>query len=388
MSTNYPGDSSDALFMRDGPSPWWWLSPDLGIGGLDAQLGTVADVPGDNDFYVRVWLNNNLTFTQSQARVDLYLANPDVSMTLIAAAFKLGSVLINKSAFPTGTGRNVIRSETVTLPLPRPSGTAIKATDPDQAGHRCIIARVYPNGTAAPPTNFTVPVEQHEAQLNISVVKVSGFAAGTMAGAGGGMTGTAEGEPLGPDEGGLWNFLIETSVANPDETPEIVTLVATAGAEVPRPVLRLPALRRVGFNGTVSPARTVALNFDLPREQLPDEEWKQGEEGELVSVPLEEPWQPKLYDAKQTTIGPSIIDQLIGILPGFLSKPIRDLPFLRPKQPRFAVQAELIPRRVARFALQADMSSTKPGEAQVFHIEQTNADGRPSGGITVIMVKT
>ena len=316
--------------------------------------------------------------------MDVYLANPSVGMSLLADLKKLTPVITYaKADFPNGTGVSLTKSEKYHLPAA--STNPLDADKPDQPGHRCILARVYPTGSAVPTVTLTVPTEQHEAQLNIGIAKLASFGA-RFGGVGGGLVGTARGAAIGPDQAGLSNFLINTTATHAQDGPEIVTLVATAATQLPPalPGAVLSALREIGFTGKVTPARVVAMNFDLAQELLPHDEWKL-QDGELVPVPLPRPWKPKLYDARQTKVSPSVLERIIDWLPRILAKLLR--PLLRPKTPRFTVRAELLPRRVARFALQADMRGTRPGDAQVFRIEQTNAAGESTGGYTLIMVR-
>jgi hypothetical protein len=364
MSTRYPGDTQDALYMEDG-TPWWYLSPDIGIGALG---GTTAGT-GSNDLIVRLRMKPGLTFTQSQARADAYLGNPSVAMSPTAGVVPLGPLFASKSAFPATAPRFVDVTKTFTIP--QPSTDPADKELPNQPGHRCIVARVYPSGTPAPP-DFQVVADQHEAQLNIEIVKTAMFGADS-GGATGGMTGTEEGEPLGPAKNGRWNFLLDTAVTAVTQAgpaPEVVTITATGVAKLPDELYRQMArgLKGAGFTGTVVAPKVAGMNFDLPADQLVHHEWEVDRENELRPVPLEEPWKPKLLDVQQSKVS--------GCLPIF-----------GPRAARSTAKVELLPRRVARFALQADLSSTQPGDAQAFRVEQTGADGQPAGGVLVIMVR-
>jgi hypothetical protein len=331
MSTRYPGDTQDALFMEDG-SPWW-ESPDIGIGSL---AGGVAN-EGTNTVHVRVHTNGE-PFTPSTARTQVWVGNPSLVMTPTAGTVAVGTFTVTQAEFTAGGGTvEKTLPWLVTADPSNPSG-------PDQPGHRCVIARVFPFGTPV-PTDFAVPTDQHEAQRNISIVAADDAGA-PGGGAGGGMAGAPGGKPMGPGEDGLWEFWVDTTMPlTLKRSP--VTIAAGPTQKVSDETLELIAKSLEGqpFDGLAEPTRKFMLDFDLPKERLPLD-------------PEGCPWRPK--------VGEVTFDE---------------------RRLQTTVPVWLEPEQIARFALKADLNDTPPGQVQVFHLEQTGDDGNPQGGLTVVFYK-
>ena len=159
MSILYPGDAEDVLFINDGPVPHWWTSPDIWVG---TPGGTVA-TSGANTVHVRVHLDPNTSFDPDPAAIDLFLGRPSIAMSPTFDTLLIDSP--QPAALADFVGGAQERTFAMTIPVPAPDDpTGISAP-----GHKCLVARVYPFGTST-PNSFQVPTEQHEAQLNISIV--------------------------------------------------------------------------------------------------------------------------------------------------------------------------------------------------------------------------
>jgi hypothetical protein len=352
MSARYPGDTQDALFMEDGPSPAWWTSPDM---WLNTPGGTTAG-EGANTVHLRLRLAAGKTFTDSQAEVELFAGNPSLVMTPTAGTVNLGTVLVAKTAFPAGGGATDTQIPwTVTVDPGNPGG-------PDQPGHRCLIARVYPFSSSK-PADFQVPTDQHEAQRNICVVLCAdeGPAVG---GAGGGMAGALGGEPLGPGADGLWAFMFDTTTPLQDR-PEQVKLRATRPLRLEVAALErlTPLLERTGFESfAVAP----------PPRFLLEEQQEKGR-GEARGLAVE---------------GVSLLSRVATSLPGAIRDQVTRLPIFGRRPPRFEKDVKLEPKRMRRFALKIDMGKTPRGQAQVVHLEQIGSGRQPvQGGLTLVLLK-
>lgn len=365
MSTSYPGDAQDALYVEDGtPISLWYLSPDIWLGNANPDLAEV----GANTIHVRAHMKAGKTFTQSQAVADVYVGNPSLVMTPFAGTKFLGQIFYAKNAF---VAPSLNQDKTLTWNLMQGTGD-----DPEAPGHRCLIARLYPFGTPKPNV-FDVPNEQHEAQRNFCVIKCDAQEGKKKAGGvGAGMDGTIAGAALGAVANGLWEFLIDTTALSPKQ-PEQVTIRATRPATV-APIIRrlaLPSLKRLRFRRfAVAPPPRFSIDFDLPEELLPRYEYV-GEGDEVKTVELERPWRPEVGEVKEvmvTKVSPLV--RLLGRI-------------LRAKVPHYDVTVGLEPRRIARFAFKVDLRRTPVGHAQLFRLEQIDAKGRIQGGMALIFVR-
>ena len=318
MSARYPADTQDALFMDDGPASAWWDSPDIWI---NTPGGTVAD-EGANTINLRLHLAREKTFADSQAEVEVFVGNPSLVMTPTAGTVNLGSVLVAKTAFPAGGG-----TKDAQLPWTVPANpTGIVG-----AGHRCLIARVYPFSSSK-PSDFQVVADQHEAQRNICIVSC-GTEGGGAGGAGGGLAGAPGGEPMGPGDDGLWEFRVDTTALG--KRAERVTLRVT----------RPPAL---------APERLKAIRTLLKRSHFRGF--------------AKQPPKKFLLEA----VGKAAVDD------------VRESMTAKPK---FELDVKLQPKRMVRFGLKVDMSKTSRGQAQVFELEQIGSKKKVQGGVTVVLVK-
>lgn len=60
--------------------------------------------------------------------------------------------------------------------------------------------------------------------------------------------------------------------------------------------------------------------------------------------------------------------------------------FASKRQPTYEVRGRLKPDEDNQLRLTADLSQSQKGDAHIFHVTQSGADGRPQGGLTVVAV--
>jgi hypothetical protein len=352
VSASYPDDANDALSMQDGPAAAWWTSPDIWLG---STLGGSVAHQGTNLVNVRVHKGKGLTFAASQARFDVYVGNPSLVMTPTAGTRLIGQPLIANAVIPDGGAASTSFNWTVTL-----DADPTHASYPDQPGHRCLIARVYPFGSARPST-FNVLGEQHEAQLNILIAETAkdgaeiGGAGAGMAGAGG--RGEQAAPPIGPGRDGLTGFLVDTTTLTAEREPVVIHAMQPERLSGRRTKTLMRALAEHDFEGFVEGGVPFDLDFDVPKQYLPNLRYepRPGDCECDVDVEIVES-DPFIPEVKQLDRG--------------------------------KFEAVLEPQRIARFALKADMSAVDRGYAAVFEIKQLGGGGDEQGGLTLVMLQT
>jgi hypothetical protein len=175
---NDPGFAKDTcIFMEatsgDGgthdPNGTWWLSPDIILVGPTSGPD-IADPGQVNPVQVnfhRKDARSDCLFTGAESiTVELWVGNPSLAMTPDNPA---STSLIQTIGSP--------------MPLEGASGgqlidwtppQGLPATDPQSPGHKCLIARCYPDNLTPTSTNFFVPGDQHVAQHNICIFPCGG----------------------------------------------------------------------------------------------------------------------------------------------------------------------------------------------------------------------
>ena len=173
MATD-PGFSSDTcIYMEATPGDGgahnglgvWWLSPDLSLKGPTSGIDK-ADPGLLNDISIRFRrkdASSQCSFPGAESiTVEAWVANPSLCMvpsnsnSCRRVGF-IGSVL----PFEGGTGNQPI-AWTPRIGLP--------STDPESGGHKCLIARAYPDNLTPSALQFFAPDDQHVAQHNLCVV--------------------------------------------------------------------------------------------------------------------------------------------------------------------------------------------------------------------------
>jgi hypothetical protein len=147
----YPADLGLGPVPAGEPS---WVSPDIAIIRADGTRGSEGAV-GEAD-KVEVVVTNGGGIDARDAQVDAFLADPCTGFTP-ATAKLVGS------CFVTVPNHNC---QAVTFPW---------TPEPDDAGHRCMLARVglmVPFDSYTDPTVFDVINDRHVAQRNVTVLKM------------------------------------------------------------------------------------------------------------------------------------------------------------------------------------------------------------------------
>lgn len=155
-------------------APEWWLSPDLTITGPDtmgrATPGT-ATTPIHNNIQVRVHRKSDASLSTDVILVDVYVCDPSLTITPVSNSRKLSNATGRPNAFfdlTAGTpaalnpGGSAILNLDWSLPL--------FASGPESPGHKCLVARAYPDTDTPPASTFDAPANQHVVQHNICII--------------------------------------------------------------------------------------------------------------------------------------------------------------------------------------------------------------------------
>jgi len=323
---NDPGLSGDTCIFLEAVSGdgglhnanVWWLSPDIVLNGPvsgpdKADPGQVNSV--DVSFH-RKGAESNCTFPGAESlTVELWVGNPSIAMT-------------------PGNQTSTKQIQLIGTPLPAEGasgtqhinwslGSNVPPSQPDSPGHKCLIARVYPDNLTASGASFFVPDDQHVAQRNICVVPCGGPGAARKPG------------PCG--------FEVTTANINPKEA-ELVTISAIWDLH-PNDFVRTTVLRLLerqpGFSklATRPPA---GFRFDL--REFPD---------------------AKISDHT----GPQ---GCLGLLMGL--------------QRRFTASINLAANQLVNLPFVADLSNSELGDAYIFHLTQNGPANQRQGGLTLVML--
>jgi hypothetical protein len=143
-------------------SPIWWLSPDIILNGGTDQ----ANQSGPNTIDVRIHVQPCATLATEYAYIDVYVGDPSLVMTPTGNTTKL-----------TNDPNDLARPE-VTVPHTPPIGSTLVTfswvnggTPVEAPGHKCLIAQVYPGFESPSTTTFDLPLDQHVAQRNITILE-------------------------------------------------------------------------------------------------------------------------------------------------------------------------------------------------------------------------
>ncbi|MEK6257038.1 MAG: hypothetical protein AABP62_00335 [Planctomycetota bacterium] len=171
---NDPGLSNDTcIFMEaisgDGgnqdPNSVWWLSPDINLvgpvsGPENADAGQINPVRVK---FHRKSANSNCLFPGDESvSVELWVANPSLVMSprVPGSATRVGFI---GSPLPS---EGSVHTQQIDWNLP----AGLPPGDPQSPGHKCLIARCYPDSGTPAGTGFFVPGDQHVAQHNLAIV--------------------------------------------------------------------------------------------------------------------------------------------------------------------------------------------------------------------------
>jgi hypothetical protein len=226
----------------------WWLSPDIQLTGPTSGADK-ADPGQANDIQVTVrrrpdGSNCTLPPGTESISVEVWAGNPSLVMTPdnLVSTFKIdtvGTVLPLSSPDPTN----------ISFVWSPPSG--LPPEDPQGPGHKCLIARCYPDPLTPSAINFFVPDDPHVAQRNLCVVPC----------------GDGPGAAKAPGPCGL-----EVRTMNPDLKREAAVVLSAAFDPEPTGHVRRTVLERLrrtaGFSRlAVAPPRGLRLILpDFPTQ--------------------------------------------------------------------------------------------------------------------------
>jgi hypothetical protein len=297
------------------PNAVWWLSPDISLAGpvsgpdkADPGLVNPVDVkfhrqagncttPGDESISVQLWVGNP----------SLVMApNDPVSTALVGFI----------GAQVPAPGGNDIQQ----IDWTPPSG--LPPDNPQSSGHKCLIARCYPESLTPSAKSFFVPDDPHVAQHNICIVPCGGPGALKL-----------------PTPCSL-----KVTTLNPDTAhAQRLTLRAVldlAPNEFVRSVVARRTKRITGFHQLgVKPPR--GFGFDVA--PLPAEI---ADQSHPSPIPVRPPNTQHLS---------------------------------------FDAIVKLAPVQLIKFKFFADLTGTTAGDFFIFHLTQVGPDNRVQGGLTVVM---
>lgn len=327
---NDPGLNADrCIFMEaiqgDGgvhnSNDTWWLSPDIKLTGPSSGLDK-ADPGQDNtievQFHMQQAILNQciLPAGTESISVEFWVGNPSLAMTPDnpASTKRIDGI---GSPIPAD-GASVTKTFVWNPPV------GLDPADPQSPGHKCLIARCYPDPLIPSTTGFFAPDDPHVAQHNICIVPCGGPGAARRPG------------PCG----------FEVATVNPDrERAQTATLRAVVDLHPSRFVQKVVLERLKGTHGFKRLATRPPQGFrfelrDFPGAQVTD----------------------------NTKLG------CLGLLLGGKDRRGYD------------AQIELKPGQFTRFRFIADLTGAELGDAYIFHLRQIGADKRDQGGLTIVMV--
>jgi hypothetical protein len=147
----------------------WWLSPDVTLTG--ATSGPDKADPGQHNtvqvtFHRKGAASNCQTRFSESVTVEVWVGNPSLVMTPNNPASTTRIEWIG-SPMPAEGTNGVQMVDWVPL-------TGLPPTDPQSAGHKCLIARCYPDALTPSSAAFFAPDDPHVAQHNICIVPCGG----------------------------------------------------------------------------------------------------------------------------------------------------------------------------------------------------------------------
>jgi len=168
--TKDPNLSDSCIFVNDGPSAQWWMSPDINLNGFT----DVAFANQNNTIDVTVHRGpesaqcDKLT-AASNIVVEVWVSLPGLNLSPATQANIIDTKIIPKAQLPANGTRTLSAAGQLVNWTPGTDGTK-----PNGPGHRCLISRCYPEGDGPPdPDCFHVRGDSHVAQRNIEITTVS-----------------------------------------------------------------------------------------------------------------------------------------------------------------------------------------------------------------------
>jgi hypothetical protein len=333
----------------------WWLSPDIALVGPTSGPDQ-ADSGKQNTITVTANLKAGCTPDASahNVLVELWIGNPALAMSPNVNTRQIqATALIALGSFDSGTHKgNHIFSWTP------PSGAV--DPDPEAPGHKCLIARVYTDAIGIIPdgSSFHLADDPHSAQHNITIVAA----------------------PVG----GKMRIVISTG--NPAKKPQKVNIDVMQDLKPSAFVMKAitPGLQRLNFTGISNRPTTAALETTNFQRHIATE-LIQAKPGLATPAKPSAPAETVTHGAANVAshlTGAAI--QAIETVAHF-SADASGL-FGGVAHPNVRSTLPLKPQVFDTFALTADLTHAQKGHAVVYHATQTGADGKPQGGLTVVVL--
>jgi hypothetical protein len=302
-------------------SDTWWLSPDIKLTGPISGPDK-ADPDQDNSVEVQFHRKTaaprscNLPPGTESITAEFWVGNPSLAMT---PDNPVSTTRIDGIGTPIPADGASITEVFVWHPP-----TGLDPADPQSPGHKCLIARCYPDPLIPSTTSFFAPDDPHVAQHNICIVPCGGPGAAKRPG------------PCG----------FEVATVNPNkERKQKATLRAVVDLHPKRFVQNVVLQRLKGMHGFKRLAKRPPQGFSLELRDFPD---------------------AQVID--NTRLG------CLGLLIGGKDRRSYD------------AHVEFEPGQFTRFGFNADLTRAELGDAYIFHLRQIGEDKRDQGGLTIVMV--
>jgi hypothetical protein len=319
----------------------WWLSPDVSIVPLNPE-GEVT--PGFiHKFQIRV---------HKKATPCSFGGKP--TNVILEAHIAIPSLVIDpgnpeQSQF-VGEGQflaqfvNVAGLEFAAIQF-NPSGAPEDAGKPNGPGHRCLVARCYPDNLKPSPVDFFLPGDPHVAQRNIVI------ASSIVA-----MSARVE---------------FDFATANVSRSRRARVTLTAAPDLNPRP--NLLGVIREAIRG-VDGFKQFSLLTPTNIRNLQNQKDPRVVEKRLAAA------MPRSFGLHLPSVGDAEVRDA--------SRPVRYFDSLGRLTPRrFTASFSMAPKQLGRFTFRADLSRSAPGTAHIFHLRHAE-DGEVKGGLTfVAMIK-
>ena len=311
-----------AVSIDDGASPNWWLSQDINLNGFTDMAA--ESVPNTIDVTVHR-SQSPLPGGTASIVVEVYVCKPGLNLGPGPNAKLIAQAIMRTETNPEiQAGQTKRLSDVGKIIKWTPNGGT---TDPDGPGHRCLIARCYPDSLSPEPDCFHVVGDQHAAQRNITIAAAS-FR-----------------EPF--------SVLQFWTGNNNQEASQKATVRVVADLNPSRRVIEAltPALQAVrGFKriGNIAPT-----SFSVQFEDFPEPTTRDNSKP-LFGRPFGQLWQ---------------------------------LIFGR-RSPIYEADIELAPGQQTNFEFRPDLRGGRQGDATIFHLTHINPNGRVTGGLTCAIVLT
>lgn len=351
--------AKDDQGINKGSNPYWWDSWDFWL--TDNQGNLIGDHPQDGQTCI-INVRFHLKYDVQQEtgcpllpgtdyiKAELFLCTPVLAMTPnTATPIPFTNPLnannpgpdMDPTLFAVDTTDNLQHSKVL---VNQASFTFHRnPNDPSDDGHRCLIARCFQHGTIlfASPTDFYVPDDQHYGQHNLMILAVPGPRR----------------------EGAGANFKILTNNTN-QNAAQAATIKAVADLNPSKQILDLatPRLQRLPtFKRIVTTPSPKGFNLDLP--DFPNATVRDH------SNPFSGCLGFLLF----------LLVFLLGLVGIKFPVPL----------PTYEADITMNPGQQTNLFFRAvEPSSSRLGDARVYHITHLDAQQRVLGGLTLITVVT